>query len=133
VRGEVTAVCIAERREVVDGSAAVAQRGSTGRSGPGIVADGPTRLPRVAHPGSWESVDDSCLSAKDSTMTVPQYDQDILWEPESPRDAVADAIASLRVDGLELDEFGVALMQRVADEEIDEDEAIAILLAQYRK
>jgi len=66
-------------------------------------------------------------------MTVPQYDQDILWEPESPRDAVADAIASLRVDGLELDEFGVALMQRVADEEIDEDEAIAILLAQYRK
>ena len=66
-------------------------------------------------------------------MTVPQYDQDILWEPESPRDAVADAIASLRVDGLELDEFGLALMQRVADEEIDEDEAIAILLAQYRK
>jgi hypothetical protein len=87
----------------------------------------------VAQSGSWESVDGSFLSSKDSTMTVPQYDQDILWEPESPRDAVADAIASLRVDGLELDEFGVALMQRVADEEIDEDEAIAILLAQYRK
>jgi hypothetical protein len=65
-------------------------------------------------------------------MTVPQYDQDILWEPESPRDAVADAIASLRVDGLELDEFGLALMQRVADEEIDEDEAVALALQHYK-
>ena len=46
---------------------------------------------------------------------------------------MADAIASLRVDGLELDEFGAALMQRVADEEIDEDEAIAIALQHYRK
>ena len=58
---------------------------------------------------------------------------EILWEPESPRDAVADAIASLRVDGLELDAFGAALMQRVADEEIDEDEAIALALQHYRR
>ena len=48
-------------------------------------------------------------------------------------EAVAGAIGSLRVDGLELDEFGAAVMQRVADGEIDEDEAIAIFLAQYRK
>ena len=46
---------------------------------------------------------------------------------------MADTLASFRVDGLELDEFGLALMQRIADEEIDEDEAIAILLAHYRK
>ena len=65
-------------------------------------------------------------------MTVSQ-EHETLWEPLSPREAVADAIASLRVDGLELDEFGAALMQRVADEEIDEDQAIAILLDQYRK
>ena len=65
-------------------------------------------------------------------MSVSQ-EPEILWEPDSPREAVAEAIASLRVDGLELDEFGTALMQRVADEEIDTDEAIAILLAQYRK
>jgi hypothetical protein len=65
-------------------------------------------------------------------MTVSQ-EHDILWEPDEPREAVADAIASLRVDGLELDEFGLALMQRIADEEIDEDEAIAVLLQQYRK
>ena len=32
--------------------------------------------------------------------------------PTSRAEAVADAIASLRVDGLELDEFGAALMQR---------------------
>jgi hypothetical protein len=62
-------------------------------------------------------------------MTVSQFEQDVLWEPLSPAEAVADAIASMRVDGLELDEFGLALMQRIADEEIDEDEAIAILLA----
>jgi Antitoxin VbhA len=46
---------------------------------------------------------------------------------------VRDALASLRVDGLELDEFGTALMQRVANEEIDEEQAIAILLQQHGK
>ncbi len=66
-------------------------------------------------------------------MTVSQFEQDVLWEPEEPAEAVAAAIASLRVDGLELDEFGAAVMQRVAEGEIDEDEAIAIFLAQYRK
>ncbi len=66
-------------------------------------------------------------------MTVSQFEQDVLWEPESPAEAVAGAIASFRVDGLELDEFGAALMQRIADEEIDEDEAIALALQHYRK
>lgn len=66
-------------------------------------------------------------------MTVSQFEQDVLWEPLSPAEAVADTLASFRVDGLELDEFGLALMQRISDEEIDEDEAIAILLAHYRK
>ena len=66
-------------------------------------------------------------------MTVSQFEQDVLWEPDSPREAVEGAIASLRVDGLELDEFGMSVMQRVADGEIDEDEAIAIFLDQYRK
>ena len=65
-------------------------------------------------------------------MSVSQ-EPEILWEPLSAREAVEDTLASFRVDGLELDEFGTALMQRVADEEIDTDEAIAILLAQYRK
>ena len=59
-------------------------------------------------------------------MTVSQFEQDVLWEPETPPRRWRDAIASFRVDGLELDEFGAALMQRIADEEIDEDEAIAI-------
>jgi hypothetical protein len=66
-------------------------------------------------------------------MTVSQFEQDLLWEPDEPAEAVAGAIASLRVDGLELDEFGAALMQRIADEEIDEDEAIALALQHYRK
>ena len=66
-------------------------------------------------------------------MTVSQSKNEILWEPDTPREAVASAIASLRVDGLELDEFGLALMQRIADEEIDEEQAIAILLEKYRK
>ena len=66
-------------------------------------------------------------------MTVSQFEQDLLWEPDEPAEAVAGAIGSLRVDGLELDEFGAALMQRIADEEIDEDEAIALALQHYRK
>jgi hypothetical protein len=65
-------------------------------------------------------------------MSISQS-HEILWEPDSPREAVEHAIASLRVDGLELDAFGMALVQRVADEEIDEDEAIAVALAHYRK
>ena len=65
-------------------------------------------------------------------MTVSQ-ENEIQWEPLSPREAVEDTLASFRVDGLELDEFGLALMQRIADEEIDEDQAIAILLQHYRK
>jgi len=66
-------------------------------------------------------------------MTVSQFEQDVLWEPSSAAEAVDDTLASFRVDGLELDAFGLALMQRIADEEIDEDEAVAILLAHYRK
>ena len=65
-------------------------------------------------------------------MSVSQ-EPEILWEPENARDAVANAIASLRVDGLELDEFGSALMQRIADEEIDEDQAVALALQHYRR
>ena len=66
-------------------------------------------------------------------MTVSQSQHEILWEPQDPHEALADTLASFRVDGLEPDEFGLALMQRVADGEIDHDEAIAILLQQYRK
>ena len=65
-------------------------------------------------------------------MTVSQANE-ILWEPDDPREAVADTLGSLRVDGLELDEFGLAIMQRIADEEIDHDQAIALILDQYRK
>ena len=65
-------------------------------------------------------------------MSVSQ-EPEILWEPLSAREAVEDTLASLRVDGLELDEFGLALMQRIADGEIDHDEAIAEILALYRK
>jgi hypothetical protein len=64
-------------------------------------------------------------------MTVSQ-EHEILWEPDSPRDAVADAIASLRVDGLEPSPFGAAVMLRVAEGEIDTDEAVAALIAHHR-
>jgi hypothetical protein len=65
-------------------------------------------------------------------MIVSQ-EPEVLWEPQDPHEAMADTLASLRVDGLELDEFGLALMQRIADGEIDHDEAIAEILARYRK
>lgn len=66
-------------------------------------------------------------------MTVSQSRHEILWEPCTAREAVEETLASMRVDGLELDAFGMALMERVANEEIDEEQAIAILLEQYRK
>jgi hypothetical protein len=65
-------------------------------------------------------------------MTVSQSKHEILWEPEERRESVRDAIASLRVDGLEPSAFGAAVMQRVADGEIDTDEAVAEILAHHR-
>jgi hypothetical protein len=65
-------------------------------------------------------------------MTVSQ-EPEILWEPMDPHEAMADTLASLRVDGLEPDEFGLAVMQRVAAGEIDHEQAVAIFLDQYRK
>ena len=66
-------------------------------------------------------------------MTVSQSRHEILWEPQDPHEALADTLASMRVDGLELDEFGLSVMQRVADGEIDHDEAVAIFLQQHRR
>jgi hypothetical protein len=65
-------------------------------------------------------------------MTV-SHEHPILWEPDDPHEAMADTIASLRVDGIELDEFGLSILQRIADGEIDTDEAIAILNRHHRK
>ena len=64
-------------------------------------------------------------------MTVSQS-RDVVWEPLSPRESVADTLALLRVDGLEPDEFGTAVLQRIAAGELDHDRAIAEILAQYR-
>jgi hypothetical protein len=66
-------------------------------------------------------------------MTVSQSQHEIRWEPLSAREAVEDTLGSFQVDGLELDEFGRSLMQRIADEEIDHDEAIALALQHYRR
>ena len=65
-------------------------------------------------------------------MTVEQSRHEILWEPEAPREALDGALASLRVDGIEPTAFGAAVMERVADGEIDTDEAVAALLAHHR-
>jgi hypothetical protein len=65
-------------------------------------------------------------------MTVSQSKHEILWEPDDRQEALADSIASLRVDGLKVGPFGMAVMQRVADGEIDTDEAVAAILAHHR-
>jgi hypothetical protein len=64
-------------------------------------------------------------------MTVSQ-ENEIQWEPQDPHEAMADTLASFRVDGLEIDELGSRLLQRVADGEIDHDQAVAIALQHYR-
>ena len=60
------------------------------------------------------------------------HEHPILWEPDDSHAAMAEAIASLRVDGLELDEFGLSLLQRIADGEIDTEEAVAIAIRHYK-
>ena len=65
-------------------------------------------------------------------MTVSQSEHEILWEPEERAESVAEAVALLRVDGIEPSPFGTAVMQRVAEGEIDTDEAVAEILAHHR-
>jgi hypothetical protein len=66
-------------------------------------------------------------------MTVSQSQHEILWEPLSAREVAEDTLGSFQVDGLDLDEFGLSEMQRIADEEIDHDEAVALALQHYRR
>ena len=65
-------------------------------------------------------------------MAVGEPEHEIRREPGRPRDVAACAIPSLPADGDELDDFGAALMRRVADGEIDEEQAIALALEHYR-
>lgn len=62
-------------------------------------------------------------------MSVTQDEQQLLAERH---DAVAEAIASVRAEGLEPTEAGLALLEAIANGEIDEDRAIEELLRPYR-
>jgi hypothetical protein len=64
-------------------------------------------------------------------MSVEQYQQ--LVDAADRRDAVAEALASVRAEGLEPSEDGLALLEAIAEGRISTEEARARTLARYRK
>ena len=99
---------------------------STPRTTIGSIAE--VGLPTVG-PGSSSTR----LSCARIVVAVSESEHEPSREPGTPRDVAACAIPSLPVDGEELDDFGAARMRRVADGEIDEEQAIALALQHYRR
>lgn len=64
-------------------------------------------------------------------MSASQYQQ--LVEAAERRDAVAEALASVRVEGLEPSVEGLALLEAIATGEMNEDQAIDQLRQLYRR
>ena len=64
-------------------------------------------------------------------MSVEQYQQ--LVDAAERRDAVVEALASVRAEGLEPSEEGLALLEAIAEGQISIEEARARTLARYRK
>lgn len=64
-------------------------------------------------------------------MSVSQYQK--LVDAAERRDAVAEALASVRAEGLEPSAEGLALLEAIADGRISTEEARARALARYRK
>ncbi|QYN41157.1 type II toxin-antitoxin system prevent-host-death family antitoxin (plasmid) [Pseudonocardia sp. DSM 110487] len=64
-------------------------------------------------------------------MSVSQYQQ--LVDAAERRDAVAEALASVRAEGLEPSDEGLALLEAIAEGRISTEEARARTLARHRK
>lgn len=64
-------------------------------------------------------------------MSVSQYET--LVEAAQRREAVAEALASVRAEGLEPSPEGLALFEAVAAGEMTEEQAIELILQRYRK
>jgi prevent-host-death family protein len=64
-------------------------------------------------------------------MSVEQYQE--LVDAAERRDAVVEALASVRAEGLEPSEEGLALLEAIAEGRISTEEARARTLARYRK
>lgn len=64
-------------------------------------------------------------------MSVSQYES--LVEAAQRREAVAEALASVRAEGLEPSPEGLALLEAIAVGELTEDQAISQLLQRYHQ
>jgi hypothetical protein len=64
-------------------------------------------------------------------VSVSQYQE--LVDAAERRDAVVEALASVRAEGLEPSEDGLALLEAIAEGRISTEEARARTLARYRK
>ncbi len=64
-------------------------------------------------------------------MSVSQYR--VLMDAAERRDAVAEALASVRAEGLEPSAEGLRLLEAIAGGEMDEDHALEVLRQRYRR
>jgi hypothetical protein len=64
-------------------------------------------------------------------MSVEQYE--FLVRSARRRDAVAEALASVRAEGLEPSVEGLTLLEQIANGQIDESRAIELLRDRYQR
>ena len=87
-------------------------------------------LKRVQSPGSGPVFVGAHRRPEAVVMSVSQYQQ--LLESAERRDAVTEAVASVRAEGLQPSPAGLALLEAVAAGRVDEDRAIEQLRQHYR-
>jgi prevent-host-death family protein len=87
---------------------------------------------RVAEPGAAPVFVGSHRKAEAVLMSIEQYEQ-LYQLAEARRDAVAEALASVRAEGLEPSPEGLDRLDAVAEGRMSLDEAVAQALAPYRR
>ncbi len=88
-------------------------------------------LKRVRDPGGDPVFVGAHRKPEAVVMSVSQYQQ--LVEAAERRDAVAEALASVRAEGLEPTAEGLAVLEAIAADELDEDQAIEQLRHRHSK
>ena len=98
---------------------------------PGVSGGLAATLKRVQAPGGGPVFVGAHRKPDAVVMSVSRYQQ--LVEAAERRDAVADALVSVRVEGLEPSVEGLALLEAIATGEMNEDQAVNQLRQRYRR
>lgn len=88
-------------------------------------------LKRVREPGAAPVFVGSHRKAEAVVMSVSQYRE--LIDATERREAVEEALASVRAEGLEPGPEALELLEAIAAGDMDEEQAIQILLTRYQR